>query len=93
MLRCPGIRVGGKTGTSQVVKLLDKYAKKKTREIPYKYRDHAWMAAFAEKDDKRYAIVAMIEHGGQGGAEAGPVVGAVIDALFPPEFPEPAEES
>lgn len=93
MLRRPDIRVGGKTGTSQVVKLLDKYAKKKTREIPYKYRDHAWMAAFAEKDDKRYAIVAMIEHGGQGGAEAGPVVGAVIDALFPPELPEPAEES
>jgi penicillin-binding protein 2 len=50
------------------------------------------MAAFAEKDDKRYAIVAMIEHGGGGGAEAGPVVGAVIDALFPTALPEPAVE-
>lgn len=92
LLRRPGIKVGGKTGTSQVVKLLDKYAKKKTQEIPYKYRDHAWMAAFAEKDGKRYAIVAMIEHGGGGGAEAGPVVGAVIDALFPTALPEPAVE-
>lgn len=89
-IRRPGVRVGGKTGTAQVVKLMDKFEKKKTHEIPYKYRDHAWLAGFAEKDGRRYAIVAMIEHGGQGGAEAGPVVGAMIDALF--ELNQPDEE-
>lgn len=84
-LRRPGLRVGGKTGTSQVVKLIERYEKKTTQEIPYKYRDHAWMASFVEKDDRCYVVVAMIEHGGGGGAVAGPVVGAMIDLLFPPE--------
>ena len=82
LLRREGIRIGGKTGTAQVVKLMDKYEKKKTSEIPYKYRDHAWLAGFAEKDGRRYAAVAMIEHGGHGGSDAGPVVGAVFDAIF-----------
>ncbi|MEJ5242468.1 MAG: penicillin-binding protein 2 [Desulfomicrobiaceae bacterium] len=78
----PGIRVGAKTGTAQVVKLMERYEKKETQEIPYKYRDHAWLAAFAEKDGRRYAVVAFVEHGGHGGSEAGPVVGAMLDALF-----------
>ena len=82
LLRREGIRIGGKTGTAQVVKLMDKYEKKKTEEIPYKYRDHAWLAGFAEKDGRRYVAVAMVEHGGHGGSDAGPVVGAVFDALF-----------
>lgn len=75
-------RVGGKTGTAQVVKLMDKYEKKKTTEIPYKYRDHAWIASFAEKNGKRYVVVAMVEHGGHGGSDAGPVARDVYDALF-----------
>ncbi len=82
ILRRPGIRIGGKTGTAQVVKLMDKYEKKKTQEIPYKYRDHAWLASFAEKDGRRFVVVAMVEHGGHGGSDAGPVAGAVLDALF-----------
>lgn len=82
LIQRSGIRIGGKTGTAQVVKLFDKYEKKKTNEIPYKYRDHAWLASFAEKSGKRYAVVAMVEHGGHGGSDAGPIVGAVIDALF-----------
>jgi penicillin-binding protein 2 len=82
LIRRPGIRIGGKTGTAQVVKLMEKFEKKKTLEIPYKYRDHAWLASFAEKDGRRYAVVAMVEHGGHGGSEAGPVVGAVLDGLL-----------
>ena len=82
ILRRDGVRIGAKTGTAQVVKLLDKYEKKKTDEIPYKYRDHAWLAGFAEKDGRRYVAVAMVEHGGHGGSDAGPVVGAVFDAIL-----------
>ncbi len=81
-IRRSGIRIGGKTGTAQVVKLMDQYEKKKTHEIPYKYRDHAWIACFAEKDGRRYAVVVMIEHGGHGGSDAGPIAGAVFDAIF-----------
>ena len=83
ILRTDGVEVGGKTGTAQVVKLMDKYEKKDTDEIPYKYRDHAWMAAFARQGDRSYVIVAMVEHGGHGGSDAGPLVKAAIDHLFP----------
>jgi penicillin-binding protein 2 len=82
ILRRAGLRIGGKTGTAQVVKLLDKYEKKKTHEIPYKYRDHAWMVSFGEKDGKRFVVVSMVEHGGHGSSDAGPVAGAVLDSLL-----------
>lgn len=82
LVRRAGIRIGGKTGTAQVVKLMDQYEKKQTHEIPYKYRDHAWIACFAEKDGKRYSVVVMVEHGGHGGSDAGPIAGAVFDAIF-----------
>lgn len=81
VLRRPGLRIGGKTGTAQVVKLQERY-EKKTHEIPYKYRDHAWMASFGEKDGKRFVVVSMVEHGGHGSSDAGPVAGAVLDALL-----------
>ena len=82
VLRRQGLRTGGQTGTAQDVKHLDKYEKKKTTEIPYKYRDHAWMASFGEKDGRRFVVVSMVEHGGHGGSDAGPVAGAVLDALL-----------
>jgi penicillin-binding protein 2 len=81
-LRTKGVMVGGKTGTAQVVRLTDKLKELKDDEIPYKFRDHAWMAAIAEKDGRRFAIAALVEHGMHGGSGAGPVVKAVIDYLF-----------
>jgi penicillin-binding protein 2 len=81
-LRTKGVVVGGKTGTAQVVRLTDELRDLEDDEIPYKYRDHAWMAAFAEKGERKYAIVAMIEHGLHGSSGAGPVVKAAIEYLF-----------
>jgi len=81
-LRTAGVVVGGKTGTAQVVRLTDALKALKDDDIPYRFRDHAWMAATAEKDGKRFAIVAMIEHGLHGSSGAGPVVKALIDYIF-----------
>lgn len=81
-LRTKGVVVGGKTGTAQVVRLTDELKELKDDEIPYKFRDHAWMAAIAEKDGKRFAIAVLVEHGLHGSSGAGPVVKAVIDYLF-----------
>ena len=82
-LKRPGVEVGGKTGTAQVVKLMDKYKEKDTDEIPYMFRDHAWLASFARVGEKAYVVVAMIEHGGHGGSACGPVINAVYEFLFP----------
>ena len=81
-LRMKGVVIGGKTGTAQVVKLTDELKKMKDEDIPYKYRDHAWMASFAEKGTERYVVVCMVEHGLHGASGAGPVVKAIYDYIF-----------
>ncbi|MEF2144638.1 MAG: penicillin-binding protein 2 [Desulfovibrionaceae bacterium] len=81
--RTPGAVVGAKTGTAQVARLTDELKALKDENIPYRLRDHAWMAGFGEKDGRRYAVVVMVEHGLHGSSGAGPVVKAVLDYLFP----------
>ena len=81
-IRTKGVTAGAKTGTAQVVRLTDELKAMDDEDIPYKLRDHAWMAGFAERGEKRYVIVVMVEHGLHGSSGAGPVVKAVIDHLF-----------
>ncbi len=76
----PGVTVGAKTGSAQVMRLTEEMHRM-GEGVPFKYRDHAWMAGFAERGGKRYVIVAMMEHG-MHGAAAGPIVKAMINALF-----------
>jgi len=77
----PGVLVGAKTGSAQVVRLTDEL-KRMGDNVPYRFRDHAWMAGFGERGEKRFVVVAMVEHGLHGASGAGPVVKAMLDALF-----------
>jgi penicillin-binding protein 2 len=45
-------------------------------------RDHAWFAAFAPYQNSEIAVVVLNEHGGHGGAEAGPLAMEIIKAYF-----------
>jgi penicillin-binding protein 2 len=73
--------MGGKTGTAQVVRIMsDK--RRKTEEMPYHERDHAWLASFGMKNGTSYAAVCMVEHGGHGSTAAGPVLKEVYNYLF-----------
>ncbi len=76
--------LGGKTGTAQVVKLINADARRKTHAMPYEQRDHAWLASWGKKDGKSYVVVCLVEHGGHGGSAAGPLVRQVYDYLFGP---------
>jgi penicillin-binding protein 2 len=84
-LRLPGVTIGAKTGTAQVVRLTEKHEDKETDEIPYKFRDHAWMAAFGQQGDASYVVVALVEHGGHGSSAAGPIVKGIFEHLFDSE--------
>ncbi|UZP69090.1 penicillin-binding protein 2 [Desulfovibrio mangrovi] len=86
-LQTKGAVIGGKTGTAQVVKLKLKAndERQKVEEMEYWERDHAWMASWGYKGDKRYVVVCMLEHGGHGGSAAGPIVKRVYDHLFSEE--------
>ncbi len=83
----PGIIIGGKTGTAQVVKLrMIGDRRLKNEEMEYFERDHAWIAAFTEHEGKDYVIVTMLEHAGGGSSAAGPVVRDVINFLYKDEI-------
>jgi penicillin-binding protein 2 len=71
------VKVAGKTGTSQVVKLRDNRGM-----IPYEYRDHALFVAFAPYEKPEVAVAVVIEHGEHGGAAAAPVAGRILRAYF-----------
>jgi len=76
----PDAKIGGKTGTAQVVRI--EQVRKKAHDMPYDFRDHAWLATWGVKNEKSYVVVVMVEHGGHGGAAAGPLVKAIYDYLF-----------
>ncbi|MFP5258275.1 MAG: penicillin-binding transpeptidase domain-containing protein, partial [Acidobacteriota bacterium] len=75
---------GAKTGTAQVVKLINADVRQKTAQMPYEQRDHAWVASWGRKDGKTYVVVCLVEHGGHGGEVSGPIVRKVYEQLFGP---------
>ena len=75
--RMAHIQVAGKTGTAQVV-ALDRDNPKRKRER--RMEDHAWFVAYAPAEDPRIAVAVLVEHGGHGGDEAGPLARRVISA-------------
>jgi penicillin-binding protein 2 len=77
MARLYDVKVAGKTGTSQVVKLRD--SKKST---PYQYRDHALFVAFAPYEKPEIAVAVVVEHGEHGGAAAAPIAAKILRAYF-----------
>ena len=77
----PEVLIGGKTGTAQVVRLAQ-VAGMSEKEIPYKYRDHAWFTSFAPADKPEIAVTVLVEHGQHGGSAAGPVAKAVYKRYF-----------
>ncbi len=76
-----GLRIAGKTGTAQVVKLAQ-YRGLKEDDIPYKYRDHAWFTCYAPVENPEIAVTVLVEHGLHGGSGAGPIARALLNQYF-----------
>ena len=82
------VKVAGKTGTSQVVKLRDSKL-----STPYQYRDHALFVAFAPYDKPEVAVAVVVEHGEHGGAAAAPIAGRMLRAYFDSKKPPRPEKN
>ena len=76
------IKVAGKTGTSQVVKLRNSRGPSE-----YKYRDHALFVAFAPYEKPEIAVAVIIEHGMSGGSAGAPIAGRIIRAWHETKYP------
>jgi len=72
----PRFAMGGKTGTSQVRKIITRGLKQET--LPWEYRHHALFVGFAPIDNPKYAVAVIIEHGGGGSAVAAPVARDIL---------------
>ena len=71
--------VAGKTGTSQV----HSHSVNMPQEaLPWEQRDHALFVGYVPADAPRYAVAAVVEHGGAGGAVAAPLVRDVMDSVL-----------
>ncbi len=77
-----GVKVGGKTGTAQVVRMAQNFKKGDMNRMPLKFRDHAWFVAFAPAENPLIAIAVLVEHGGFGGAAAAPIAKKVIERFL-----------
>lgn len=76
-------KIAAKTGTAQVVGI-SQTDKKRMREedMEYYHRSHAWLTTYAPYDNPQYVITVLVEHGGHGGSEGGPIAAKIYDKLY-----------
>lgn len=70
----PGVQVGGKSGTAEFPCPVD--------GDPGRICTHAWYIALAPVEQPRFAVVVMIEGGGEGSSVGAATAGAVLRAAF-----------
>jgi penicillin-binding protein 2 len=76
--RIDGFDVAGKTGTAQVIQRREGRPEPSSPEL----QAHAWFACFAPARQPQITVVALIEHGGHGGAAATPVARKVLENYY-----------
>jgi penicillin-binding protein 2 len=73
----PGMRIGGKTGTAQITR-----GKKVIGHT-------TWFVSFAPLENPKYVVVVMVEEGGSGGGNCGPVAQKIYREIQRRELPHP----
>ncbi|EDZ62699.1 peptidoglycan glycosyltransferase [Sulfurimonas gotlandica GD1] len=77
------VSIAGKTGTAQVVTILqDIEDRVLEHEMSYYNRSHAWFTSYGPYKNPQYVVLAMVEHGGHGGAAAGEIVSKIYNKLL-----------
>ena len=77
------VKIAGKTGTAQVVGILQDIKNRELEhEMEYYTRSHAWFTSYGPFDNPQYVVLAMVEHGGHGGAATGEIVSNIYNKLL-----------
>jgi penicillin-binding protein 2 len=78
----PGMQIGGKTGTSQVLRISRAErlsgVRRREQDKPWHERHHALFVGFGPVDNPRYACAVIVEHGGGGSSAAAPVAADIL---------------
>ncbi len=83
------VTIAGKTGTAQTAALRTGPEK----DIPKKFRDHAWFVAFAPVENPKIAVAVLAEHMGHGGSAAAPLAKEVIESYMKLTAPASAADN
>jgi len=81
-LKLKDVKMGGKTGTTQVRRIsLKERAQgiRRDEDLPWKYRNHAWFMAYAPHDNPQYAVAVIVEHGRSGSGVAAPIASKILE--------------
>ncbi|HDP94376.1 MAG TPA: penicillin-binding protein 2 [Candidatus Aminicenantes bacterium] len=78
--RVPGLDICGKTGTQQIISKDNPRYNELVKQK--RFRPHAWFASFAPRTDPRYAVIVLVEHGGEAGEIAAPLAARVYRRLL-----------
>lgn len=76
-----GVRMGGKTGTTQVRRISMRERKSgiiSDSRLPWKLRNHAWFMGYAPTDNPHYAVAVIVEHGSSGSGVAAPIAAKIL---------------
>ena len=77
------VKIAGKTGTAQVVSIMQDIKKRKLEhEMEYYTRSHAWFTSYGPYKNPKYVVMVMVEHGGHGGSAAGKIVSNIYNKLL-----------
>lgn len=77
------IKIAGKTGTAQVVGILQNVKNRELEhEMDYYSRSHAWFTTYGPYENPQYVVLVMVEHGGHGGAATGTIISQIYDKLL-----------
>jgi penicillin-binding protein 2 len=71
--------IAGKTGSTQVALIsMEERKQRKINERPYHLKDHALFVGYAPTDERRFAVVVIVEHGESGGRVAAPIAKEIL---------------
>lgn len=83
-----GIRMAGKTGTSQVRSMTKKELFSRCEDMPYESRHHGIFVGFAPFEKPEIAVAAVVEHGCHGSSAGAPVAREVVTTYMKKYRPE-----
>ena len=77
-----GLKIAGKTGTSQVRSFSKAQIHKKCDKRPLSERHHGWFVAFAPAEDPEITVAVLTEHSCSGSSGSAPLVRDIMQAYF-----------
>ena len=88
----PGVRVAGKTGTSQVIRFSADSVYKDCNKLERRFRHHGLFVAYAPVEDPKIAVAVVAEHSCSGSGGAAPIAMKVIKKYLSKINPEKYSE-